>query len=150
MNARLPQSSMAIDWDAVRADLHGLNLITAPSQRTQLSKDFYWYSPILTAQLADCVADLVVKVSTEDDVRLLTDLLNDVDGVERIEEIADLMPHMDDEDSSSAGLSDDIGPGTHELEVEVPHAAMLDKLRDIVEAASERYWLVLEIDDNDV
>ena len=71
---------------------------------------------------------------TEDDVRLLTDLLNDVDGIERIEEIADLMPHMDDEDSSSAGLSDDIGPGTHELEVEVPHAAMLDKLRDIIEA----------------
>ncbi len=53
----------------MRADLHGLNLITAPSQRKQLSKDFYWYSPILTAQLADCVADIVVKVSTEDDVR---------------------------------------------------------------------------------
>lgn len=87
---------------------------------------------------------------TEDDVRLLNDLLNDVDGIERIEEIADLMPHMDDEDSSSAGLSDDIGPGTHELEIEVPHAAMLDKLRDIIEAASERYGLVLEIDDDDV
>ena len=87
---------------------------------------------------------------TEDDVRLLTDLLNDVDGIERIEEIADLMPHMDDEDSSSAGLSDDIGPDTHELEIEVPHAAMLDKLRGIIEAASERYGLVLEIDDDDV
>ena len=57
------------DWEAVRADLRGLNLITAPAQRKQLSKDFYWYSPILTAQLAGCVADLVVKVSTEDDVR---------------------------------------------------------------------------------
>jgi FAD/FMN-containing dehydrogenase len=59
----------AVDWDAVREDLRGLNLVTAPSQRKQLSKDFYWYSPILTAQLAGCVADLVVKVSTEDDVR---------------------------------------------------------------------------------
>ncbi len=87
---------------------------------------------------------------TEDDVRLLTDLLNDVDGIERIEEIADLMPHMDDEDSSSAGLSDDIGPGIHELEVEVPHAAMVARLRDIIEATSDRYGLVLEIDDNDV
>ena len=29
-------------------------------------------------------------------------------------------------------------------------AAMLDKLRDIIEAASERYGLVLEIDDDDV
>ena len=58
-----------VDWDAVRADLRGLNLVTAPAQRKQLSKDFYWYSPILSAQLAGCVADLVVKVSTEDDVR---------------------------------------------------------------------------------
>jgi FAD/FMN-containing dehydrogenase len=58
-----------VDWNAVHADLRGLNVITAPSQRKQLSKDFYWYSPILTAQLAGCVADLVVKVSTEDDVR---------------------------------------------------------------------------------
>ncbi|KAB7554154.1 FAD-binding oxidoreductase, partial [Verminephrobacter sp. Larva24] len=59
----------AVDWAAVRADLHGLHLITAPGQRKQLSKDFYWYSPILSAQLDHCVADLVVKVSTEDDVR---------------------------------------------------------------------------------
>jgi hypothetical protein len=42
----------ATDWDAVRNDLRGLNLITAPAQRKQLSKDFYWYSPILSAQLA--------------------------------------------------------------------------------------------------
>ncbi|HWT18074.1 MAG TPA: FAD-binding protein, partial [Variovorax sp.] len=62
-------AARAIDWEAVRADLRGLNLITAPAQRKQLSKDFYWYSPILSAQLAGCVADLVVKVSTEDDVR---------------------------------------------------------------------------------
>ena len=59
----------AVDWDAVREDLRGLNVITAPGQRKQLSKDFYWYSPILTTQLAGCLADLVVKVSTEDDVR---------------------------------------------------------------------------------
>ncbi|MDM0075076.1 FAD-binding oxidoreductase [Variovorax sp. J2P1-59] len=58
-----------IDWDAVARDLHGLNVIASPGQRKQLSKDFYWYSPILTEQLAGCVADLVVKVSTEDDVR---------------------------------------------------------------------------------
>lgn len=62
-------TTASIDWAAVRADLQGLNLIDAPGQRRQLSRDFYWYSPILTAQLADCLADLVVKVSTEDDVR---------------------------------------------------------------------------------
>jgi FAD/FMN-containing dehydrogenase len=59
----------ATDWEAVARDLHGLNVIASPGQRKQLSRDFYWYSPILTAQLAGCVADLVVKVSTEDDVR---------------------------------------------------------------------------------
>jgi len=62
-------AAQAVDWDAVARDLHGLNVIVSPGQRKQLSKDFYWYSPILTAQLAGCVADLVVKVSTEDDVR---------------------------------------------------------------------------------
>ncbi|MEJ8846255.1 FAD-binding oxidoreductase [Variovorax rhizosphaerae] len=64
-----PTAARVVDWDAVRHELRGLNLVTAPSQRKQLSKDFYWYSPILSAQLADCVADLVVKVSTEEDVR---------------------------------------------------------------------------------
>ncbi|MGO4392677.1 FAD-binding oxidoreductase [Variovorax sp. M-6] len=71
MSAVLKESdpAAAVDWDAVRRDLHGLNVIASPSQRKQLSKDFYWYSPILTEQLAGCVADLVVRVSTEDDVR---------------------------------------------------------------------------------
>ena len=56
------------DWAAVARDLHGLNLITDPRQRRQLSKDFYWYSPILNEQLGACMADLVVKASTEADV----------------------------------------------------------------------------------
>ena len=58
----------AVDWDAVQHELQGLNVISDLRQRKQLSKDFYWYSPILTEQLAGCVADLVIKVSTEDDV----------------------------------------------------------------------------------
>jgi hypothetical protein len=69
MSAVLKEQAAAVDWEAVKRDLHGLNVITAPNQRKQLSKDFYWYSPILTEQLAGCLADLVVKVSTEDDVR---------------------------------------------------------------------------------
>lgn len=71
MSARLMEgpAAPAVDWAAVAQDLQGLNVIVSPSQRKQLSRDFYWYSPILTKQLAGCVADLVVKVSTEDDVR---------------------------------------------------------------------------------
>lgn len=61
----LPQQA---DWAAVARDLHGLNVITAPRQRKALSRDFYWYSPILDAELRDCIADLVVKASTEEDV----------------------------------------------------------------------------------
>jgi FAD/FMN-containing dehydrogenase len=57
-----------IDWAAVAQELRGLNLITAPRQRRQLSRDFHWYSPILAEQLAGCSADLVVKPSTEEDV----------------------------------------------------------------------------------
>ena len=66
--------------------------------------------------------------------------LEGIDGVERLEELADLMPHMDDDDSSSAGLSDDIGPGIHELEVEVGNESTAQKVRDAVQE------LALELD----
>ena len=56
------------DWAAIGQALHGLNVITGERQRRALSKDFHWYSPILTEQLAGCVADLVVRPSTEGDV----------------------------------------------------------------------------------
>ena len=58
----------APDWTRVAQELQGLNVMAAPRQRRALSKDFYWYSPVLAAELRDCVADLVVRVSTEDDV----------------------------------------------------------------------------------
>ena len=58
----------APDWARIAHELQGLNLITTPRQRKALSKDFYWYSPALSEALHDCVADLVVRVSTEDDV----------------------------------------------------------------------------------
>ena len=86
---------------------------------------------------------------TEDDVRLLTDLLNDVDGIERIEEIDDLMPHMDDADSSSAGLSDVEGPDTHELEIEAPNAATAQKVRQTVEALAFDLDVVAEFEEDE-
>lgn len=56
------------DWAAIARELRGLNLVTEPRQRRQLSRDFYWYSPILSEALDGCLADLVVKPSTEEDV----------------------------------------------------------------------------------
>jgi FAD binding domain len=58
----------APDWARVARELQGLNVLAAPRARKALSKDFCWYSPVLADELRDCVADLVVKVSTEDDV----------------------------------------------------------------------------------
>ncbi len=56
-----------VDWAAVAHELQGLNVLATARARKALSKDFHWYSPILADELRDCVADLVVKVSTEDD-----------------------------------------------------------------------------------
>jgi len=80
----------------------------------------------------------------EDDLRAVADLLEGLEGIEHVEEVADLMPHMDDEDSSSAGLSDDIGPGTHELEVDAPNDYTANRVREAVEELAFRLGLVIE------
>lgn len=77
-------------------------------------------------------------IGSETDANTLMTVLHGVDGIERIEEVADLMPHMDDADSSSAGLSDDIGPGLHAIEVEVPDHLLADRVREIASEAAER------------
>jgi hypothetical protein len=74
--------------------------------------------------------------------------LEGVDGVERLEELADLMPHMDDDDSSSAGLPDDIGASdVHDVEVEVasPYAESVTATADGIAA---QYGLVIEYVDD--
>ncbi|KAF1691461.1 hypothetical protein [Pseudoxanthomonas koreensis] len=87
---------------------------------------------------------------SDDDLRAVADLLQSLEGIEHVEEVADLMPRMDDEDSSSAGLSDDIGPGTHELEVEAPNEYTAGRVRAAVEELAYRLGLMAEfIDDED-
>ncbi len=71
---------------------------------------------------------------SEDDARAIINLLQSLEGIEHVEEVDDLMPHLDDEDSSSAGLPDDQGPGTHELEIDAPNLATANKVRETVEA----------------
>ena len=73
---------------------------------------------------------------SDDDTRAIINLLQSLDGIEHVEEIADLMPHMDDADSSSAGLSEQGGPDIHELEIEAPNDSTARKVRDAVEALS--------------
>ena len=81
---------------------------------------------------------------SDDDLRAVADLLQSLEGIEHVEEVADLMPQMDDEDSSSAGLSDDPGPGTHELEVDAPNAYTAGRVRELVEELAYRLGLVVE------
>jgi hypothetical protein len=81
---------------------------------------------------------------TDDDALLVSDLLEGLEGIEHVEEIDDLMPHMDDEDSSSAGLSDVVGPGIHELEVHIGNDSTAQRVRDAVELLARQRGLLIE------
>ncbi len=85
-----------------------------------------------------------------DDARALIDQLQGLRGIEHVEEVADLMPHMDDADSSSAGLESDRGPGIHSVEVHAPNREAAERVRDAAEAIAFDLDLVVEfVDDND-
>ena len=85
----------------------------------------------------------------EDHVRAIMNLLQSLDGIEHVEEVADLMPRMDDPDSSSAGLSDTIGAEAHEIEVEVPNASTARKVREAVEALAFDLDALVEIEEEE-
>jgi hypothetical protein len=76
-------------------------------------------------------------IGSETDADALITVLHGLDGVESIEQVADLMPHMDDADSSSAGLPDDIGPGVHAIEIEVSDQVMAESVRKVAGDAAE-------------
>ncbi|MEO6383329.1 MAG: hypothetical protein ABIO30_02595 [Thermomonas sp.] len=86
---------------------------------------------------------------SEDEIRMISNLLQSLDGIEHVEEIGDLMPHMDDPDSSSAGLSDLAGPGMHEIEVDAPNAATARKVREAVEALAFDLDILVEFEQDD-
>jgi hypothetical protein len=70
----------------------------------------------------------------EGDVRAMMNLLQSLDGIEHVEEVGDLMSHMDDADSSSAGLSDIAGPDVHEIEIDAPNDSTARRVREAAEA----------------
>jgi FAD/FMN-containing dehydrogenase len=57
-----------VDWDAFVAMLGEIEVIRDRPQVEKLSKDYYYFSPILQAQLADKTADLVVRPTSEAEV----------------------------------------------------------------------------------
>ena len=76
-------------------------------------------------------------IGSESDTQSMISILHGLDGVERIEEIEDLLPHLDDDDSSSLGLPDDMGPGMHALEVDVGDALLAEQVRRAAGEAAE-------------
>ena len=85
----------------------------------------------------------------EDAGRAIANLLGSIEGIEHVEEVADLMPRMDDPDSSSAGLMDVMGPGVHEIEVETPNASAEAKVRQAVEALAFDLDVLVEFENDD-
>jgi hypothetical protein len=79
-----------------------------------------------------------------DDVSELIHALESIEGIEHVEEVADLMSHMDDEDSSSAGLSDVIGPSAHDIEVEAPNEEGVRRTHAVAELVARRLDAMVE------
>jgi hypothetical protein len=83
---------------------------------------------------------------SDDDARAVMNLLQSLEGIEHVEEVDDLMPHMDDVDSSSAGLSDVGGPDMHAVEIDAPNEATARKVREAVEALAFDLDMLVEFE----
>ncbi|MEO5628778.1 MAG: hypothetical protein ABIQ62_03275 [Thermomonas sp.] len=86
---------------------------------------------------------------SDDDIRTISNLLQSLDGIEHVEEVADLMPHMDDPDSSSAGLSDVAGPGLHSIEVDAPNPATARRVREVVQNLAFDLDVLVEFEEDE-
>ena len=86
---------------------------------------------------------------SDDDARAVINLLQSLEGIEHVEEVADLMPHMDDADSSSAGLSDIGGPDMHAVEIDAPNEATARKVREAVEALAFDLDMLVEFEEEE-
>ena len=56
------------DYQQIKQELEGIAVEDNPALVKQKSRDFYWYSPILKAQLDNVVGDLVVSPKNEEEV----------------------------------------------------------------------------------
>ena len=71
--------------------------------------------------------------------------LEGLDGIDRIEEVADMMPAMNDDDSSSAGLAENSTADVYAFEIEVDGEENVDLIRRVAEVEAREAGLVLEI-----
>lgn len=61
-------TTKTIDWDALRSELEGIEVIVEPSQVAKLSQDYHTFSPVLQAKLAGKTGDIVVRPMNEAEV----------------------------------------------------------------------------------
>jgi FAD/FMN-containing dehydrogenase len=54
--------------DAFRREIDGVACLTSDEDLRARARDYYWYSPVLDAQLKDCRADIVVLPASEEEV----------------------------------------------------------------------------------
>ena len=52
-----------------RNDIDAVASTTDERALRMKSRDFYWYSPILTAQLQHCLADIIVQPQSEEEIK---------------------------------------------------------------------------------
>ncbi|MGB3299168.1 MAG: FAD-binding oxidoreductase [Phormidesmis sp.] len=66
--SQLESTSQSTDWQAFADALSPIETLIAPAQVNKLSKDYYYFSPILEQQLQDKTGDLVARPKTEAEV----------------------------------------------------------------------------------
>lgn len=66
MNSVAPQR--IYDWAAFRAEIEGIRIYDDPKQVELRSRDYFWYSPILTEDIGHYLGDLVVIPKDQDEV----------------------------------------------------------------------------------
>ena len=57
-----------IDWDEFKRDISGVSFYDEKAFVASRSKDYYWYSPLLSEVLEDKVGDIVVIPSNQTEV----------------------------------------------------------------------------------
>lgn len=57
------------DWAAFRTEIEGIRIYDDPKQVELRSRDYFWYSPILTEDIGHYLGDLVVIPKDQDEVR---------------------------------------------------------------------------------
>lgn len=93
------------------------------------------------------MANLELRLTADEAVaQAMLDMLKGMDDVDSAEDITEPAFAADDEDSSSAGLSDNQGPGSYLIQVETINDESRARVLDAAQALAERLGAVLEIE----